>query len=92
MEISDTNHRIKVRLCLCCGDMLDCATQIVKEDRVDEEPTPGDYSVCLKCGYVMVFDEALNYRHPTERERLSAERDPYIANLQKLRRKLPRNS
>ncbi len=51
--------------CPKCGYTIDAATSIMKGD--DALPDPKDYSVCLNCGALLEFDDAL---------RLQAVRDP----------------
>lgn len=46
-------------------------------------PTPGDVTLCIRCGSLNVFDDALMLRMPTLDEFLDAAKDPEV---QKLRR------
>jgi hypothetical protein len=44
--------------CPSCGKLCDAATAVEK----DNKPSPGDFSVCLDCGHVMIFDHDLRLR------------------------------
>jgi ribosomal protein L40E len=44
------------QLCLRCGYYMDHATNASGKGR----PVPGDFSVCLNCGAVNMFDAKLN--------------------------------
>ena len=48
--------------CLNCGKRLDAATGL------SVAPSPGDLSVCLRCGAVAIFDEGMTVRGMTEDE------------------------
>lgn len=52
--------------CRICGYRVDSATQL---DDPKAVPQPGDLTVCLNCGAVSAFDEALLLREPTDAER-----------------------
>ena len=52
--------------CTACGEILDRAS-CCSEDPV-EMPTPGDITICAGCGHVMVFDDKLRLRDPTNKE------------------------
>jgi hypothetical protein len=42
---------------------------------VDAAPTPGDVSLCIRCGAVNVFDDCLALRSPTAAEWRELEQD-----------------
>jgi len=46
-------------------------------------PGPGDFSLCIKCGSLSVFDAEMKFRRPTDDEIFAAAKD---AGIQKLRR------
>lgn len=50
--------------CLNCGKRLKLASSIT----TDARPDPGDATVCLDCGHVMVFADDLSVREPTDAE------------------------
>lgn len=53
--------------CLGCGKPLDAAA-CVDESPEGQKPSPGDFTVCLYCGHLMVFAEDLTPRPPNEEE------------------------
>jgi Zn ribbon nucleic-acid-binding protein len=59
MNLTDT--RVPVSKCPVCGEPNDMAASI----EADVTPKPGDFSVCLECGHVMVYDYELKLREPT---------------------------
>lgn len=50
-----TTFRMPEQACPCCAYKLDAASSIWTEDR----PTPGDYTVCLKCRAILRWDYAM---------------------------------
>jgi hypothetical protein len=70
---------VPANLCLGCGHMCDLASQITDSGAVKEaRPTPGAITICIRCGHVMAFDEALRFRELSRAERHRVERDPMI--------------
>lgn len=57
-------------VCPECGDVHDCQSNASPDDT--RPPVPGDFTVCLNCGEVMVFDDALRPRRSTLEERSEA--------------------
>ena len=53
---------IPISFCPICKYEMDRATYADKEER---KPSPNDYSVCLKCGEILVFSEDLFLREAT---------------------------
>jgi hypothetical protein len=51
--------------CPSCGKKLDAVSNL--EDPVPT-PGPGDATVCLGCGHIMIFAEDLTLRAPTTEE------------------------
>lgn len=51
--------------CPLCGYMMNAAATIGEDS---SKPQPGDYSLCLKCGAVLIFDTTLDPRMPTQDE------------------------
>jgi len=49
------------RACLCphCGAKLDTSTELGHEDHA---PVPGDYSMCLHCGVILIYTPELQVR------------------------------
>lgn len=51
--------------CPKCGAKLDMAFGV----RTDLKPSSGDFSLCIKCGELLVFGNDLELRLPTEQEK-----------------------
>src|SRR5258708_6205165 len=50
-------------------------------------PTKGEFTICLYCATILVFDPDLTLRHPTPAEWHDVLRDPkYLAELQRVQR------
>jgi len=52
---------LPVGKCNVCGYEMDAATETNGNGR----PQPGDFSLCLKCGELYVFDEQMKIQEPT---------------------------
>lgn len=50
--------------CLCCHHPVDRASQVDG----NSGPQPDDFTICIKCGHVMVFAKNLEFREATESE------------------------
>ncbi len=61
--------RTPVQLCLSCGKTLDAAACIDSVNGEAIAPDPGTITVCIDCGHVMIFDDDLRLREPTDEER-----------------------
>jgi uncharacterized OB-fold protein len=55
------DYKIPESPCPNCGKVCDAATG-------DRDPNPGDASLCLYCGHLTVYDDALKMREPTDAE------------------------
>lgn len=64
--------------CTICDSPLDAATGAL---HTGARPEAGDVSVCLYCGNVAVFDEALSLRSPTTEEKSIFDRDEQLAKV-----------
>ena len=51
--------------CTACGHFLDRAGGV---DNNDRKPKPGDVSICIECGHIMVFGDDMQLRDPTGEE------------------------
>jgi len=60
-----TTHRTAPDRCPECGHLLDAATNTEGPGA----PGPGDFSVCISCTAILVFDEQRRLRLPTRSER-----------------------
>ena len=65
LRLSDVSHEVPVNHCVACGTELDRATSVCS----DISPAPGDCTICITCGNLMAFTEALTLRPLTEAER-----------------------
>jgi Zn ribbon nucleic-acid-binding protein len=73
-----TTTRLQLEHCFACGHAVDSATSI----DVNARPKPGAWTVCIKCGHLMVFDDELHLRDLTAAERDEAATDPRIRKIQ----------
>lgn len=64
-RLQATSHRVVESSCPNCGNKADAATAV---GNVDLTPRPGDYTVCVCCGHVLVYADDLKVREPTEKE------------------------
>jgi len=69
--------------CTSCGKILDAANAI-SEDGAGK-PDPGDATVCLMCGHIMVFDDNLRLRDPTAAEQENFAGDKRLLTIQEAR-------
>ena len=60
-QLDASGRKLPVNVCPTCFYELDCATNTTGSRR----PRPGDFSVCMKCGEIMVFDESLRFKVPS---------------------------
>lgn len=67
--------------CLDCGKQLNGATAVDNRQR----PKPGNISLCLYCGHIMAFDDALRLRNLTDEEMIEIAGDPRIVDVQRAR-------
>ena len=65
---------IPLSYCLCCNKRLDGATAV--SDAV--LPVEGNFTVCVYCSHLMVFDTELKLRQPTDDEIIAAAANPDI--------------
>lgn len=59
------NERVPPCLCPSCGQLLDAATD---SNLAGKYPSPGDFSVCIKCASVLLFTDAFKLRPATSLE------------------------
>jgi hypothetical protein len=65
--------------CSSCGYRFNATTDLTG----DAVPRPGDYSICIKCGHLMVFNDDLRLREPTDAEIVEVAGDPQMLDMQK---------
>ena len=64
MRLSDERHRMPDMKCISCGKTLNAASAVDSEGR----PSPGDISMCIGCGKIMIYGDDFTMREPTEAE------------------------
>jgi len=72
-------QRVAASRCLNCGYELDAVSHVENETA---RPKPGDATVCL-CGHLMVFDDDMRLRAPTDAEIKDLAGDPEYLLTQK---------
>lgn len=78
--------------CLNCGLELTGAAGVVDQTETGVPvPSAGDFTVCIGCGHVMVFDERLNLRQLDDSEAKSMDGDDRIMLLKAAQRRLHRD-
>lgn len=58
-------HRLPAGRCTACGAAADAATEAAPGG---QRPKPGDVTVCLYCGHIMIFADDLSLRDPNDSE------------------------
>lgn len=81
--VKPQRHNMAASKCLDCGRELDTATSFDSK----QQPKPGDISICLHCGNVMVFADDLSLRELTEQDAHDIAGDPNLLKLQEARAK-----
>ena len=75
---SFTEHSdVGVRTCRICGDLLDAASNLGPHRTA---PSDGDFSICINCGAISVFQGA-DFRTPTDEERELALQQPDVVTI-----------
>jgi hypothetical protein len=75
-----TDTKVPPSPCCNCGKIQGAAANID-----GHYPHAGAYSLCLDCGHIMVFDDALRLRNPTEQEMSKIAGDRNLIEMQKFR-------
>jgi hypothetical protein len=71
--------KLKPAACLACGAPLDAATAFAEKGHASEpKPQPGDFTLCIHCGHLMVFTDDMRLRQPTRDELDEAAADQKI--------------
>jgi hypothetical protein len=78
--------RVPAERCIGCGEENDTASNIDQQT-----PSPGDLSICIKCGYLSIFTKDLRHRPLTVKELEEASADPRIQIIQMVRRHVIKN-
>lgn len=72
MSVKAKDHPIPDQLCPHCGHGVTHAGALIEKTAA---PRPGDWSVCIRCGEVAVFDVGLRQRKPDPIEAAAAALD-----------------
>lgn len=64
MTVFGRSRRVPQSRCIRCGDKHDAASCVGEE----HGPGPGDITICITCGHVMVFTDDLALRELTSAE------------------------
>jgi hypothetical protein len=67
--------------CFGCDRVLDAASNTIGESM----PKPGNITVCLDCGHIMVFGDNLQLRNPNDQEILEIAGDKDLLLVQQAR-------
>lgn len=73
-----TTTRLEVSPCPYCAAPHDSATSMSDDAPV---PTPGDVGVCFYCAHIVVYDDELKLREPSEEEFGEMSRDPVVVRI-----------
>lgn len=65
-------HNAPKHPCYACGTEIDSISDLQDSQLA---PKPGDFSVCLKCGALLILDERLVGRKPTQEEKIAIMND-----------------
>lgn len=65
------------------GTCCECGYKVNRASGPDK-PSPGDYSLCIKCGSLNIFAEGMTLRSPTLDEFLLAAKDSEVQHLRKV--------
>lgn len=62
--------------CPVCQHNLDAASLALSTEENDtSRPHPGDFSVCIECGTILIFNTDMSVREPTLTELLDLDRE-----------------
>jgi hypothetical protein len=73
--------RIASLKCLDCGKDVDAAT----DPAGGAIPGPGDATICLYCGHIMIYTDQLTFRNPNDAEMYEIAGDKRILSIQQAR-------
>jgi hypothetical protein len=80
------SRKVQASRCKACGYRTDAATSVGS----DAKPKPGDFTVCIRCGHVMAFDDKLKLRNLTSEEMNTIAGDARLLAIQFARGKIER--
>jgi hypothetical protein len=87
-----TDHHMPLSACTNCGYVLDGATGVAEDDhKGDLVPDPGDFTICVYCGHLMIFTDTLTMRDLTKDEMIKVAGDKRMIAIQEARARVLRN-
>jgi hypothetical protein len=87
-----SDHDMPLSTCTSCGLKLDAATGVAEDDhKGDIVPDAGDFTVCINCGHLMIFNEDLTLRDLTDDEMIKVAGDKRLIAIQQARATAVRN-
>lgn len=60
------DHRTKLSKCTSCGEAMDSAMNA--QFGINNVPSSGDVTVCMYCSHIMIYDDNLILRDPSNDE------------------------
>jgi hypothetical protein len=79
-RLTKDGQRLPKTGCLNCGKPLDAAGRPGPDGA---RPGPGDVTVCLGCGHIMIYADDMTMREPTAEEVVEIAGDPEILEAQR---------
>jgi hypothetical protein len=73
--------RMQSATCTNCHKVVDAASGV----GTDDSPDPGDFTICIYCGHLMVFADDLTLRELTEDEMVDVAGDRRLLAVQRAR-------
>jgi hypothetical protein len=70
------DHRTPASACLNCGREMDAAFAVQEDNHIP--PTPGSVAICFDCSHIMVYDDDLKLREPSDKDIKDIAGDPDI--------------
>lgn len=72
---------IPTAYCPSCKTQLDCASDM----KAANKPKPGDYTVCIRCGHILIFGAGLKLRELNDSEIVQIAGERHLIEIQKAR-------
>ena len=79
MRLSKRRRMPKIE-CMGCGKGLDAVSAVDSNNR----PSPGDFSMCIYCGHVMIYCDDGTLRKPTESELVDIAGDELLIEMRRV--------
>lgn len=84
MKLDDKDNVVPSSKCLSCSHRHDRATCVGDEG----SPSPGDVTVCIRCGHIMAFSTDLSLRELNDEEMHAIAGDKRVLVVQLARKEL----